>query len=302
MQTRFNYGPTTPAIQAQMATNVFNNFQQAFTPNTPLIDATDFTNRKQVLHNNLEDNLFSERVVEYTLMMNSMDRDVKKFPSPFFYQVSLGNYNVTPYIDQYFTNVKYVTLNSVILPRTIAIDTTHIDLASNKTDIYPTHSIISGDPPIAVKPQFPTNNLALQPYLLLRVKELSDFRLLGTDPLLSRDTFMLFPDQRLGDMYRYKCRRNTIIYPNSLLKNLSMLTLEILDAQGKQITILDNKGNKIINNNIGINVPYDFNSYTETFYTNPTVDYTKNNMQVIYDFTFGVIENELSTKTNYNKT
>lgn len=303
MSAPFRYGPTTPHVQNQMDTNMLNNFQQAFEPNRPLLDATDYTNKNQVLHNNLNDNLLNERIVEYRVIINSADRDRLKFPSPFRMQTSFGNTNNEPHIDQAMTNVKYVTLNSVIVPRTVAIDTSQIDLQNKKFEIYPTSSFITGIPiPSAKESSWLLDSLASRPFLNLRVKELDVKHLMGSSPLFQRDTFMLIPDQRLGDMYLYKPRRSTVIYPNSLLKNLNMFTLNLLDEKGKDIHIIDHEGKRIIGQHISDNVPYDYNTYVDRYQEDRYVEYTDCNTQVIYDFTFGVIENELNTKTNYNKT
>jgi hypothetical protein len=294
-------GPITPHIQNHMNTNMYNNFQKAFMPNPTIIDAPDYINRKQTLHDNLGEKIFNERIVEYRAIIHSGDRDKLKFPSPFKMQVSFGNTNVEPNIDEYMTNIKYVTLNNIWVPRTIAVDTSRIDIPNKIYDLAPVNSHIFNSifPPDNV---FPWDNMGLRPFLLLKVKELDDKHLMGTSPIFKRDTFMLVPDQRVGDMYIFKPKRSTIVYPNSLLKNLSMFTLHLLDEKGRDINILDHTGKKIIGQNISSDIPYDLNKYIELYGENKYVCHTDESMQVIYDFTFGVVENEINTLTNYNKT
>jgi hypothetical protein len=294
--------PMTPHAMNQMNTSMYNNFQEAFNPHTPLIDTPDNLNRNQTLHNNLAEKLQSERVVEYRAIMHSGDRDRLKFPSPFRMQVSFGNANVEPNIDEYMTNVKYVTLNNIWVPRTVAVDTSIIDLPAKKYDIFPVDSLLSNASLIPPDVNHQWYNLGLKPFLLLKIKELDDKHLMGTSPVLQRDTFMIVPDQRVGDMYIFKPKRSTIIYPNSLLKNLSMFTLELLDEKGRPINIVDHNGKPIISQNISSSVPYNLNKYVEKYGDTKSVEYTDESMQVIYDFTFGVIENELNTTTSYNKT
>jgi hypothetical protein len=293
----FQYGPTTSHIKNQMNHNIYNNFQETFTPNSVIIDAPDYTNKKQLLHNNIADKIFNERVVEYRAIMHSNNRDTLKFPSPFKMQVSFGNANVEPNIDESMTNVKYVTLNNVWVPRTTTIDTSKIDLTTKIYDIFPKQHVHSFDPY-----ELDFNSLARRPYLLLKVKELDDRHLMGTSPVLKRDSFMIVPDQVIGDMCIFKPKRSTIIYPNSLLKNLSLFTLNLLDENGNDINIVDENDKKIIGQNISPSVPYDFNKYIDLFGDNKFVKYTNESIQVIYDFTFGIIENEINTMTNYNKT
>ena len=294
---------TTPYIQRQMQTSMYNNINQAFSVNTPLISAPDFENKRQTLHDNLGDKLFGERVVEYRALISSSDRDIKKYPSPFKMQVSFGNTNSTPNIDEYLTNVKYVTLNNVFVPRTVAIDTTQINLTAIPPvyTIYPTSSHLTGTPPTASDPSWLLDNLGFRPFLMLKIKELDDKHMMGTNPLFQRDSFMIVPDQKIGDMMIYKPKRSTIIYPNSLLKNLSMLTLNLLDENGSDINIVDQSGNKIIGKNISSSVTMDLNAYFDKYKDDRYVAYTNDVTRVIYDFTFGVIENELNTNTTYNK-
>lgn len=294
--------PITPHFINQMETSMYNNFQNSFIPSNLLIDAPDYVNRKQLLHNNVNEKVFNERVAEYRAIMNSGDRDRLKFPSPFKMQVSFGNANVEPHIDEYMTNVKYVTLNNIWVPRTVAIDTSIISIPNKKYDIYPVDSLLNTGSLIPPDQTHHKYNLGIRPYLILQIKELDDNHLKGTSPLFQRDTFMLVPDQRVGDMYIFKPKRSTIIYPNSQLKNLSMFTLNLMDTMGKELSIYDHTGKKIIGQNISNEVPYDYNKYIEKYGEIDSVKYTDEVMQVIYDFTFGVVENEVNTMTTYNKT
>lgn len=294
--------PVTPHIQNQFNTNMYNNFNESFAQNSPLINAPDYINRKQLLHNNINDKIFSERIVEYRAIMHSKDRDKAKFPSPFKMQVSFGNTNVEPNIDEYMTNIKYVTLNNIWVPRTLAIDTSIIDIPNKKYDIYPVDSLFNNQSLISSDSYHYKYNLGLKPYLLLKIKELDDNHLKGTSPIFQRDTFMIVPDQRVGDMYIFKPKRSTITYPTSNLKNLSMFTLNLLDTSGKELNIVDNNGKKIIGQPITNNTQYDYNKYIDMYNENESVMYTDEQTQVIYDFSFGVIENELNTMTSYNKT
>ena len=69
---------------------------------------------------------------------------------------------------------------------------------------------------------------------------------MGSSPDFKRDSFMLVPDQRVGDMYIFKPKRSTVVYPNSLLKTLGIFNLNLIDDKGKDINIVDQNGKKII--------------------------------------------------------
>lgn len=300
-----NFGPTTTNMKQQFGNNIntFSNFTESFNRNRPLIDAPDFKNRGEVLHNNLNDNLNLERVVEYRIQINSSDRDPSVTPNPFNMTVSMGNSaNSLPNIKRKFDHIKYVTLNSVILPRTIAIDTSKINpdvTGPPPYDIYPTLSPVTL--PLPAPPSTILHNLEYQPFLYLRVKELETQNSIGSNPLMDLNTFMLIPDQKLGDMYLWKPRRSMVVYPNSKYANISQLTLTILDQCGETLTLYDQTGKNIIRKPLGSAVQEDYVSYVEKYkYDNKNVKYTNNVTQVIYDFTFGIVENELNTQPNFN--
>ncbi len=113
---------------------------------------------------------------------------------------------------------------------------------------------------------------------------------------------MIVPDQRVGDMFIFKPKRSSIVYPNSALKNINVLTFELLDEIGNPINIVDQDGNKIIGNKIRNDISYDYNKYVENFKeNNKAVKHTDNMTQVIYDISFNVVQNSLATLTSYNK-
>src|SRR5438067_914945 len=70
--------------------NNFSNFDTSFTENVPLIDRPDFLNNNKVLHNNLNANLLSEQITNYYIYIDSRDRTIKVYPSPFKFTVQFG--------------------------------------------------------------------------------------------------------------------------------------------------------------------------------------------------------------------
>ena len=306
-----DFVPSTPNNINQFHTgvNITANLPQSFGENRPLIDAQDYMNKGLVLHNNLGDKLQVERVVEYRVQISSIDRDICAFPNMFDMKVSLGNENFSPHvgIQKKFKNIRYVTLNSVMLPRTIAIDTSNSypdcdecnKCKCHYQDIYPTLSPIKC--PLPNPPSTPLHSLEFHPYLVLKINELSTENSRASTDFMDRDAFVLIPDQKLGDMYLWKPRRSTVVYPNSLLTNLKQLSLLLVDERGRKLSIYDECGRNIIRHPLGTCVCDDYLEYVEKHKcTNDMVDYTNSVTQVIYDFTFGIIENELNTVTNFS--
>ncbi len=268
--------------------------------NHSLIEINEFFGNREFLRNNVGRVAINEKITEYRIQINSKDRNVDTFPSPFNMKVSFGNKNYTPNIEKKFKNVKYISLNSVILPRTVSIDTSQTVSSASGEDsygnLYPTSSLIVPESlTSAKKSSLIMNNLDFHPYLILNIKELSSCSntSFGTSRLYDNDNFILFPDKRLGDMYAWKPYREVIIYPTSQMFNLNLLSLRLTDELGNNINIVDHNGNNIIGKNIDSSVPYDYNEYVSEYEDNYFVSYTNTVTQVLYDFSIGVVEGEL---------
>ncbi len=269
----------------------YSNFTQAFQQNSPLIDKTDFTNRGNVLHNNLGDKLLNEYLAEYKIHISSADRNTLEYPNPFKMRIFFGQTDKSPAITKKFRNVKYITLDHVILPRCVSVVTT-----DSETDIiYPAGSTYHNDPSTAPTGKF--DLLSNYRYLLVKIEELSSDNNLGTSALTGSNTFMIVADSTLGyDNVSWKViHNNRFIFQNSGLGSISRLTISILDPDGNVLNLIDNNSRS---NLIG---PKIFTGDTKTYFEylseheSDTISHTNSSEQVILNFTFGVIENELST-------
>lgn len=123
-----------PQFKSSNYSNNYSNLNDAFSYSNQLIEKSNFTNTKQTLHNNLNDNLLSENVVEYLVNIDSDDRKIETYPDPFYYTVSFRssgkeiyknfkNQEVelpetpAPVITRAFKNVKFVKLDHIILSK-----------------------------------------------------------------------------------------------------------------------------------------------------------------------------------------
>lgn len=279
-----------------------NNIDNAFQSNTPIIDRTNFVNQKNFLHNNMNDILLHERLVEYNIHIDSIDRNTDYFPSPFNFRLTLGEPSTSiesktstrniayPNINRYFKNVKYVALDAVILPNVISIDTTHLP------DLYPANSVYMPAPtPI---PEIISNTffkLRNCRYLILKIKELDNDNILGTSSQLDRNVFVLIPHEYSGsDHSIWVPVQKTIVFNTSKLMNIDKLTFVLCDDMGNEI--------KIKNNTDGSNFLISGSTFTEYAKLHndlATVEYTNRHMQSTYIMTIGRIENEMNTLVGY---
>ena len=74
-----------------MANQNINNFNTAFRSNGPVIEKQDYRNRNNLIHNNINENLLVEQIIEYTLNIDSMDRSLTAYPNPFNFSVTRAN-------------------------------------------------------------------------------------------------------------------------------------------------------------------------------------------------------------------
>lgn len=300
-----NFNPIT--TNNMPINNNINNFNSAFQVNTPFIEKMDFRNKNNLLHNNINENLLVEQVIEYNLNIDSKDRSISAYPNPFDFTVTFGGHgsvveNKTfikktpinlgavneskyenkkivyegtpgPIINKRFKNVKYLRLDYLILPRTNVIKKNDNSLLSSEF----IDDCISYEDKDKLTYKYK--------YLILRINEIKSDKILGTNRNLENDTFILYPDKLMG--------RNHIMwlptsgsrnYKNSNLENITRLTFEILSPKGETLCIYDEDGNKI-------------SLLSETDET--IKECIEEHMQINLSIIMGVVENELNTNTKF---
>jgi hypothetical protein len=243
---RFN--PISTNTQQMMNnTPSMTNFNKSFQPNAPMIERYDYKNQNEVIHNNIGDTVLDEHIVEYRINIDSLDRDISVYKNPFCFTVkfnptsdSTDKYDKSkkmhgtpkPHILKEFKNVKYVKLDSVILPQ------------FSKTTKEDGEYVFDHD-----------SLLIDDRFIALRIKEFDDsdgIRTFDTgDGSLRTDEDgnthsypkpfgLIFPDKLLGRCYYTGTPYHTsIINRNSTLQNITQMTIEFYDSCGKKIEYND---------------------------------------------------------------
>lgn len=284
-----SYKYMTPNLMNVMTKEKYSSFDTAYAINQqPVIEKIDYRNKNDVIHNNLGDNLLNERLMEYKINIDGYDRDINTYLDPFKFVVTFdpapkqsiqtntfidpidakkGKYitqtqfasSPMPYIDRAFHNVKYVKVDTVVLPQWGKI-------IKNESDEY----IFD-----------PTSSLLKDRFITLKMKELNTSTFCATNNRLAGDTFQLFPDRLLGlDYYVATPYYASKIYPSSQLGNIKKLSIEFFDSFGNPLTygaVLDPKNN-------------DPDSLQ-----NPKNKKIQPNVNLI----FGIVESELNTNTQF---
>lgn len=222
-QTVFNPLPSIPFNGIQPKGNFSNN---------------GFINKGDLLHNDLHNILLNEEIREYSVLIDSKDRNYQVYPDPFSYNVKfsplptsrekIGNKVITyedpnPVINDNFINVRYIKLEDVILPLYTKIrncrekmDDEIID--TSKIDIY--------------SPM--TENL----YVVLSIGEYKDVNYRSTNDVLSDSFATIYFDEKISDThYRGYTHNGIKIFQQDQLAKIDKLKIQFMDPYGKPLSV-----------------------------------------------------------------
>jgi hypothetical protein len=337
-----------------------NNFSQAYQPFNQMIPQRPTNNDGNLAHNNVNQNLLSEFITEYTINVDSADRNLTNYPSPYKFEISLGGAGTStgringekttfegvpnPRIDMNFKNVKYVKLKYILMPKVMLYftetfrttptaapnqvkyyDANHINLTStsigfltnnaNPPEYNTLPKVYLGDTinPLDYSLYTKTKQhiLANHRYLLLRIKELDNDKILTSTNSNRDNCFILYRDSNYHDAKNdlWVATQPTKIFYDDNLKNLSKLTIEILTPDGlefklKYYGLSINPAEPILIDN--------YKSIPITHIVNPTTHLIEKNVQLndkegdLFDasninieFEIGVCENQINTEKQY---
>lgn len=226
-----------------------SNFQTAFNP-LPNIQTNgfdpksifsnhNFVNRNDLLNNNLDNILLNEEIREYSVMIDSKDRNYQVYPDPFCYEVKFGpmakSINIVngrrviyeepaPTINDNFTNVRYIKLDSVVLPLY-----TKIRLETHCGE---------DDDEIITCPKVDNMNLLVNNlYTVLSLGgEYSDQNYKSTNDVLSDSFAVIYYDQMINNTHFVGYTKNGIkIFPQDQLGKIDRLKINFMDPYGKPL-------------------------------------------------------------------
>lgn len=268
----------------------FNNVDNAYRQNSPFINKIDHSNQNNTLHNNLGDNLLNENIVEYRINIDSSDRDPKVFKDPFSYTVTFNPTRSTarPIIEREFKNVKYIKLESVILPRYMHIEDTGSEYElSTDSD----------------------SHLYDDRFVILNIEQLEgiESRVYGTNTHLTNSFAQITPDKLISSNYYTGIPYlGTRYFKDSHLENLKKLTIRFLDSYGNPLKIQEvssSGGSLSIVDSDPLAVKQDDGTFKDK--NDTTIDITdvrhpmNRSFQNHISLVIGVVEAELNTDTQY---
>ena len=218
----------------------YNNAYKGGINGSVFLGLPDYGNPGDLLHNNVEERVLLEQVLDNKLFIDTSIRDFSKSPEPFKFVVKFNGteaktedvyvmidgetYSYPKYLsgdtdvvmDRIFKNIKIVTINTLFLPR-------HIMYKTNDDGSYEN-----------VGGKIAKTNYK---YLILKIAELSNNRCFSNNKTFGKESFMLRMDDEVCDHnHRWKPTSNAnIVYPNSRLQVINRLTVEICDDKGMRL-------------------------------------------------------------------
>ena len=307
----------------------------AYQQNHPLISQTSYKNNNNVLHNNLRENILSERVETYSIFIDGFHRSHSSHKNPFKFPINFGSTgdNEKEYWDdidketkvrkyqgdtgvrfvEHFNNVKFLRVQNIICPKYTKIN---YDF-SNKKFIYDTDD---------------ESNLELSTrYIVFRLDDLESHKRLTSGHFLKNDSFILRFDKNMGSdsMLLIPINRDVVDFKDSHLENLSRINISVYndvdnilslptltytdqtDSTLKSVefnfdTIITNL-NSIIDN-INSSSGNTINPFTgvdgdisDVKNTIEQINTLKRKHQIQINLDIGIIENEMGVHTNYEK-
>lgn len=214
-----------------------SKFNDAYKQNTQIIEPPNYKNNNNLLHNNVAEQIMDENIVEYKIIIDSSDRDIRTYLNPFSFTVKFGanaggivkskkNTNneyiegpPQPYINKEFKNVKFIKLDTIVLPKcTInehnycTLDDRYISLCIDEID---NNTILTtGD-----------NNSRYDESTNKTYNAPKPFAIIFPDKLVSKTHYTGTP------YYGNKS------YKSSNLANIRSMTIKFTDSYGKPLSI-----------------------------------------------------------------
>jgi hypothetical protein len=233
--------------------NNWSYYNQA-PPNTVLY-STDFKRHMPLLHENIPvNNVLRSKIKEYTIVIDSNDRDIVQYPNPFHYRVLIGpqiQQKITEYLRDNLGNVlkdpitkelltsdtitstpgpvikdkivwiKYIRLSNTILPRAYTMDINALKQGNNDCCFDTKSNLLDGDKSIQV-----------------HIKELSDqispYKY-STNDSLSNSFAVLFDHNIINNHYFMSTHDGSGIEYDEPLTEFTNFTISIKDSLGKQL-------------------------------------------------------------------
>ena len=240
------------------------SFSSNVNESIPLIEKIDNNNLHNTLHDNLNDKIKFENIKEYQITIDSLDRDLTFYPDPYNFRLSMTGPFTSPSINKSFRNVKYIKIDSLILPK----------YYDTKKESEEEESEYIDDE---------NKDTTNERFIMLRFENINQTQLLGTNELSNRPSILFFPYKKYNEKFSLfkpvNLNTNILFVNDSNLINLSNIDFSLFNGKYEKLEFTNKNIEEKDNDNI--NSPLNINK------------------QIIINLRIGVIENNMNTEINY---
>ena len=237
----------TNSVNSANSTNIPNH---GYNPKS-MFNNHNFRNSGNLLHNNLDKILLNEEIREYSVMIDSKDRNYQVYPDPFLYEVKFNPLPRTqekhngktvifeepaPTINDNFTNVRYIKLESIILPFYTRVK--QIDEINDDGDVVQKWNVDT------------TKNLTDNLYSVLSLGEYTDINYRSTNDVLADSFATIYYNSKLNNSHFMGSTSNGIkIFPYDQLAKIDKIKISFMNPYGEALRCYH--VDKSIRSNIG---------------------------------------------------
>lgn len=222
--------------------NSFGNYPSTFNSKKEILFNGDepkagffnhnFMNRNNLLHNNLENILLNEEIKEYSIIIDSKDRNYQIYTNPFSYKVRFDPLPTkkektqifeepNPTIYESFKNVRYIKLEDVVLPFYTTLKKTNRIVDDEEIETFRIDESKSL-----------TDNL----YVVVSIKEFSNINRRSTNDVLSSSFATIYYDTHINNTHYRGWTRNGIkVFDQDKLGEIKSLTIDFMDPYGNKL-------------------------------------------------------------------
>lgn len=290
-----------------LKTQQFSNFDNAYKPASALIEKMNYQNKRQLLHDNVNEIVLNEHIVEYKINIDSLDRDINRYPDPFEFKVMFDpigdgiistrsftkngkinfmNEPVTgaprPHILKEFRNVKYIKLDSIVLPQYYGTICEDDEIKFDHEKSLINDRFVS----------LVIEELLVDPVRVYSTSD--DSQRTNCDLAIPPKEFgVIFPDKLMGRIYYSgTAYHSSKVYNDSLLGKIKSMSFKFYNGFGEQIKYNDLYKPKQLKEaeEAGEPIPV-------TNLRHPMNKY----IQPYMSFIIGVVEGQISTQTQLER-
>jgi hypothetical protein len=227
----YNLGNFDDVFRKQQPIN-FNGYD-AKTP----FNNKKFVNQNDIRHNNLDTNLLNRTIKEYSIIIDSKDRNYQVYEDPFCYDVKFTSTptkreiingksviieDPAPTIGGSFKNVKYIKLQEMILPFYTGV---RYEIEESEDGEKKGDWKVNVDKPL-------TDNF----YVVLTLGDYPSDSFKSTNDLLSESFAVIYFDSRMNNTHYFGFTANgNKVYPDDHLGKIDRLRINFMDPYGNPI-------------------------------------------------------------------